>query len=265
MQQSYLTLLETKLVDDSRVAAAWLEGSFGRGNADRYADLDIHLLLTTTGVADFRAGVEAWLNDLRPLVLFTLLFDGQMVNALTVDGLRVDVWLHSGDHVALDGAKAKLICAQPGVVTWDAVTPAKEPAQIAAGLQRQLKEFWRCISLLPSVIGRRELIISLMGLGVEINLLGEILTTGYGVARDTGVKNLNRFLPGDTQAALEAALNLHGLTQQSLAQAHLGLAHIAQQHGRLIAQRHGFAYPHELEAAVLRYVEAELEFIMNEK
>ncbi len=69
------------------IRAAWLEGSFGRGNADRYSDLDIHLLLVPEHWQTFQAEVKSWLSPIRPLVLFNLLFDGKMVNALTADGI----------------------------------------------------------------------------------------------------------------------------------------------------------------------------------
>ncbi|MEI2776454.1 MAG: nucleotidyltransferase domain-containing protein [Tetrasphaera sp.] len=45
--------LQAQLAADPQVRAAWLAGSFGRGIADRYSDIDLHLLLRD--VAAFRA------------------------------------------------------------------------------------------------------------------------------------------------------------------------------------------------------------------
>ena len=258
MQEQYIVALKTKLAADERIKAAWLEGSFGRGNADRYSDLDIHVLLAEDGLPDFKAQVEAWLTEIQPMVLFNLLFDGKMVNALTQDGLRLDMWLHGGETMAVDPAKALVLQATPGSLTFDKAVPPQDPIAIARGLERVIKEFWRCISLTPAVTGRAELIVGVIGLGVEINLLTELLLTGYGIVRDTGVKNLNRFLPADTRQAIEAALTFDGLSQASLVQAHLSLARIVQKEGRTIAEKHQFAYPDALEAAVLRYVGQEL-------
>lgn len=258
MQEHYIAALKTKLAADERIKAAWLEGSFGRGNADRYSDLDIHVLLAEAVLPDFKAQVEAWLTEIQPMVLFNLLFDGKMVNALTQDGLRLDMWLHGSETMAVDPAKALVLHTTPGSLTFDKTVPPQDPSAIARGLERVIKEFWRCISLTPAVTGRAELIIGVMGLGVEINLLTELLLTGYGIVRDTGVKNLNRFLPDDARQAIEAALTLDGLSQASLVQAHLSLARIVQKEGRTIAEKHQFAYPDALEAAVLRYVGQEL-------
>jgi hypothetical protein len=260
MQHEYLSALRSKIEADGRIKAAWLEGSFGRGNADRYSDLDIHFLIPEHNIHTFQAAIETWLASIRPLVLFNLLFDGKMVNALTRDGLRLDLWLHAGESTALDKAKTLMLFDTEQSVRFDQAHQSQEPPAVPT-LERQTKEFWRCISLLPAVIGRGELITGFNGLIVETNLLAEILLTGYGIARDTGVKNLNRFLPGDTRRQIEEALSMHGLSQQSLAKAHLGLARMLQDHGRTIAARRHYEYPAELEATVLRYVHAELKLL----
>lgn len=258
MQQAYLDTLKPKISADSRIRAAWLEGSFGRGNADRHSDLDIHLLLAPEHWQTFQAEVKTWLSPIRPLVLFNLLFDGKMVNALTADGLRLDVWLHAGETMAVNPTKVQVLVQQENSLTFDKVEPPKDPAGVAQTLERLIKEFWRCISLTPAVMGRKELIMGFVGLGIETNLLTEILINGYGVERDSGVKNLNRFLPGETRQTIEQALSLQGLSQTTLVQAHLALAEIVKTQGRIIAERHHFPYPVELEAAVLAYVDEEL-------
>lgn len=258
MQGEYLQTLTQKLQAEAAIRAAWLEGSFGRGQADRYSDLDIHLLLMPEQVERFRTGAEAWLNEIRPLVLYKLMFDGRMINALTVDGLRLDIWLHNDASKSIDPAKARVLLAQPDALSFDAAAPAADPAAVAARLEGLIQEFWRCISLLPAGVGRSELIIGVFGLGIEINLLTDILLSGYGIVRDRGVKHLNNYLPGDSRQQLEAALSMNGLTTAEMAKAHLALAHIMQQVGPDIAHRHGFAYPAALETAVLDYVHAEL-------
>jgi hypothetical protein len=258
MQHEYLAALKAKIAEDGRIKAAWLEGSFGRGNPDRYSDLDIHLLLPETALAAFQTEAKSWLARIQPLVLFNLMFDGKMVNALTQDGLRLDVWLHAGESMALDQAKALVLFEAEPCLSFDKVESAQDPTTVANTLKRQTEEFWRCISLTPSVIGRKELIIGFIGLMVETNLLTEILINGYGIARDSGVKNLNRFLPDNLQQRIEDALSMQTLSQASLAKAQLSLAHILQEQGRMIAEKHNYGYPTALEAAVLQYVAQEL-------
>lgn len=258
MHDEYLHALAAKFEADDRIKAAWLEGSFGRGNADRYSDLDIHLLLAQDYVEAFRTNAETWLSTLVPLVLFNVLFDGKMINALTENGLRIDLWLHAGDTITLIEGKVSVLVDKMHCVRWKQSTTTTDSAIDLQALEQQTKEFWRCIALLPSGVGRNELITCFTGLSVQTNLLVNIILAGYGITRDRGVKNLNQFLPPDTRQALEGALSMNELTRVSLVHAHLDLARIMQQHGPIIAAKHGYAYPAELEVAVLRYVRQEL-------
>lgn len=257
MQNDFISDLQPQLAADPNVRAAWLTGSFGRGVADRYSDIDLHLLLSD--VDAFRAGARTWLEALRPIVLYKLLFDGQMINALTAAGLRIDIWLHA-DPPTLNPAAVKVLFDRDGallLVTTQEVAP--DNAQVAANLLAQIEEFWRCIALTPTVIGRRELLVAFTGLNVELGLVADLLMTGYGRPRDRGVKVLNPFLGDDRRAELEAALDLQGLNSASLVLAHAALAGVIRSHGPILAARHGFAYPQALEDAVLRYVAQELQ------
>jgi hypothetical protein len=257
-QRAYLTHLTTKVQSDARLTAAWVEGSFGRGNPDRYSDLDIHLLLQPHDLPSFRDEVEVWLASIRPVPLCTLMFEGRMVNALTDHGLRLDLWLHTGDTIRLNRQKAVLLVDKAQHTSYEEVThPADTNAAIQT-LEQQTKEFWRCISLLPSVVGRDEFIVGFGGLAVEVNILTTLLLTGYAIQRDRGVKTLNQFLPETPRAEIEAAVALHGLSRASLVHAHLALARLMQRYGRLFADQYGYPYPTDLEAAVLTYVQNEL-------
>lgn len=259
------TLLEQlhhKLASDARVRAAWLAGSYGRGDADRYSDLDLHLLLAE-GDAGFREAIEGWLNGVRPLVLYKLLFDGRMVNALTVDGVRLDVWLHDQPPSGLDGSKIRLLFDRAGQLQMEQ-TPAAgalDDAATAAALRSQIEEFWRCIALTPTVIGREEWLVSWRGLAVEFDLVTDILLRGNRVVRDVGVKKLNSILPPPLRAEIEAALSFQGLSRAGLVGAHMALAAIVHKHGPQLAQQWRFAYPAALEEAVMNYVAQELRLL----
>jgi hypothetical protein len=258
MQQAFLEALQPRLGADARIRAAWLEGSLGRAQADRYSDIDLHLWIEDAALVEFGAGAEAWLAAICPLVLYRLLFDGRMINALSADGLRIDVWLHGGDAPVVDEHKTRVLLDRNQALQTGKRSPAPDPVAIAARLEQQIQEFWRCVSMLPVVIGRDERIVSLQGLVIEVNLLTDVLLLGYGVERDTGVKRLNAYLPPHCRTALEDALALDGLTPESLARSHLRLAALLQREGPALAARHGFAYPEALQRAALRYIAAEL-------
>ena len=76
MQNQFINALTDTAKADPRIRAAWLAGSFGKGIADRWSDVDAHLLIDPAHSDDFQAGVRGWLEALRPLVLFRLMFGG---------------------------------------------------------------------------------------------------------------------------------------------------------------------------------------------
>ena len=258
MQQRFIDDVTRAVKTDARVLAAWLEGSFGRGDADRFSDVDLHLLLAPATADEFRANAEAWLGALRPLVLYRLMFDGAMINALDEEGLRLDIWLHVGARAAVDPARARVLFARGDVLDEKPPAAPPDPAALAAQLDGQIREFWRCIALVPVVAGREEHIVGFMGLNVEQGILVNVLLDGYGIARDAGVKKLNPFLPAELRRALEDALTMPDLSTGSLVTAHLALATIMRTHGPVIAARHGIVYPQALEESVLAYVDQEL-------
>ena len=203
-----LDQLHSKLAADPRIAAGWLGGSYGRGDADRYSDLDVHLLLAADS-GSFRDQSEGWLHALRPLVLYKLLFDGRMINALTADGVRLDLWLYD-EAPPVDRVKVRVLFDRDGLLQNPPPVnaPAGDDDKTRAVLRGQIEEFWRCIALLPTVIGRAEWLVAWRGLAVEYDLVLDILLRGNRIVREAGAKKLNQYLPPAQRGQLEAVLNL---------------------------------------------------------
>ncbi len=260
MQTAFIKQLQIKAEADDRICAAWLAGSFGRGIADRYSDVDAHLLIADTEIERFRQNVRAWLEEIRPLVLFNLMFDGQMVNAMTVDGLRVDLWMQGGDKATVTEGAVRVLHAADGALTWQ---PAPDAMLTQAEAERQLArlipEFWRCLSMLPVVIGRSELITCAAGAFLEVQLLTDVLAMASGLRLDRGVKARNDYMPDHLRRALEEAISLPSLNEEALIRFHLRLAALMQRHGPAICAQWHVDYPQALEEAVLGYVAAEVE------
>ncbi len=95
LQTEYLHKLQAALEANSTIKAAWLTGSFGRGNADRYSDIDLNVWLDAGDLETFRKETRAFLQEISPLALFRWMFNDRMANALTTDGIRIDLWLHT--------------------------------------------------------------------------------------------------------------------------------------------------------------------------
>lgn len=262
MQGRFIDSLTTKSAADPRVHAAWLAGSFGKDIADRWSDVDAHLLIDPKALEEFRAGVQAWLAAIRPLVLFRLLFDGQMVNAMTDEALRIDVWLHAGPNIQVIRGQTRVLFAEEGVLAWQpGPGHALTQEEAAAELQRAIPEFWRCIAMLPVASGRDEKLIGAAGNFLIVLLLTDVLCVGSGLRKDRGVKALNSFLGAEYRQLVEDATFLLELTLEELARFQLRLARIMQEHGPAICRQWHVPYPQALEDAALGYVRRELRLL----
>ncbi len=259
MQTQFIESLAATATDDPRVRAAWLAGSFGKGIPDRWSDVDAHLLIDPAHSDDFKAGVQGWLESLRPLVLYRLMFGGQMVNAMTDEGIRLDVWLHSGENAEVVEGQTLVLCAQEGSLTWKP-HPGTElsQAEAAAELERAIPEFWRCVAMLPVPLGRDEKLIGAAGNFLILLLLTDVLSVQSGIRKDRGVKALNGFLPPELRRLAEDATSLPALTHEELARFQLRLARIMHAHGPAICEQWNVNYPQALEDAALGYVAREL-------
>ena len=251
----FVRRVKAKAARDSRIRALWLEGSLGRGHGDRYSDVDLHALLSAEDLPGFREDAQAWMNDVEPQVMFNTLFGGNMVNGMSARGLRWDLWPHAGDNFEIHEERVVVLYAQAGVLR-PAPTPPAAPT--AAQLTGLLREFWRCISLLPAVLGRGERIVAMQGLMVEVGLVSELLLLAHGQVRDRGVKHLNTYLPPEDRARLEQAMLPASLNLQDLADAHLHLATWVSREGPGWSPRLGATYPNELERVVVKVVREEL-------
>ncbi len=259
MQTRFIDALVAKAATDPRIRAVWLAGSFGKGIADRWSDIDAHLLIDPTALDEFRESVEAWLSEIRPLVLLRLMFDGQMVNAMTDEALRLDLWLHSGESAQVTEGQTRVLFAEKGVLTWQPDPGGALTQEAAAAeLQRAIPEFWRCIAMLPVAVGRDEKLVGAAGNFLIVLLLTDALSVGSGRRKDRGVKALNGFLLPEYRQTVEDATFLSKLTLEELPRLHLRLARIMQAHGPVICEQWNVAYPWALEQTALRYVTQEL-------
>lgn len=261
MHQEYLNAFVDKADSDGRPLAVWLEGSLAKGTADRYSDIDIHLLIAEKDKKVFQHELESWLSDIQPLVLFRETFPGQMITCITTAGLRLDVWLHAGDAISLERTKVRVLSAAEGCLQFNEACRNKESKDVSTALTQHFNEFWRVLAILPTVLGRQECIAGFMGTTFLVMSLTEVLIIGNGNQRDRGVKNINAFVPQVLREEIETALTIPRINRESIAKAHLRLTAMMQQYGPDIAKQHGATYPFALEKAVLNYVSRELQIL----
>lgn len=261
-QSRYIDALAAEAEADPRVRAAWLAGSFGKGKGDRWSDVDAHLLIEASALDGFSNDAETWLAQIRPLVFVRRMFDGRMINAITDEAMRLDVWLHADGPAKVAEGETRVLYAEAGALSWQ-LSAGEEltPEAAAAELNRAVPEFWRCVSMLPVPLGRDEKLVCAAGNFLILMLLTDVLSVAGGRRRDRGVKALNDFLPTRFRRLAENATHFNELSLEELARFQLRLVRIMQKHGPAICAHWGVEYPHAMEEAVLRYVRQELRYL----
>jgi hypothetical protein len=237
--------------------ALFLAGSHGRDAADAHSDLDF---LGVADPAEHPQLAKAWQDALsaeRALVYCKTLFHGSLVNAITEDWLRIDLFLSGPDGLARrsqaelrpvldpEGLYATLVPAPP--------PPAPDPARVEA----TTLEFLRVLGLLAVGAGRDEHVLLVRGLGILRDLLIDLMHEENPPAFRGGALHISRTLPAADMALLQA-LPYPGPDRAALIAAHGALAAVFLPRARALHDRLGLAWPGAFEAATRRYLAREV-------
>src|SRR5262245_51448306 len=205
-QQAIIERAAKELPVDERILAVYLIGSYGSGQADRFSDVDVHLVVTDDSVDWFR---DHWADVLRKLSGPTVLADAipGLIGGLgiTPDWLHVDLVVHplgSFDRFQYDGIR--VLFDRDGTLFPDGDIPAKhgrpgEPYWPAATVNL----FFYFLGNLVTVLGRDERIVGNQGVGAVRDQLIALMLAERGVHRTGGAKRLNALLSDEQRAALE--------------------------------------------------------------
>ena len=206
-QQAVITRAQTMLPDDERILGVYLIGSYGAGEADRFSDVDVHLVVTDESLGWFE---ENWADGLRTIAGPTVLADripgliGGL--AITPDWLHVDLVIHpraSFDRCQYDGVR--VLFDRDGTLFPDGDQPRTEGRPgTPYWPQQAVNLFFYFLGNLVTVLGRDERIVANQGVGAVRDQLIALMLAERGVRRTGGIKRLNAYLSAEQRAALEA-------------------------------------------------------------
>ena len=259
-QAALIEALRSVLAGDARVHSAWLSGSFGRGKADAWSDVDILVVVDAEDLEPSVAEYGGMRNPVGETVFLRVLFS-RVVTAVTPDWRRYDLlFLTPQEFRSRD--PAAILPLIPG----DTPRPRPKPASTAwldgrAGrLPDLFSEFLRVLGLLSVAVGRHEWLMGQEGFRLlrqlTIDLMLEL--NGSGAPEHGGVKRLNERLTDAQRVALEALIG-PGADAASLIAANTGIARLFLPLARAAARDFGTAWPAAFEAATLRHLQAELD------
>jgi len=241
---------------DGRIRAAWLTGSLGRGDADRYSDVDVLAAVTEP---DRTGLVEHWpaITDAIAPTVHVQWLGSTVVNHITADWLRFDVSFVDPDRLGERSADGLRPLFDPAGLTGRFGPPAADPGPDAATVARLTREFLRVLGLLPVVLGRSDHVVGASGAGLARTLLIQLMVAETGRADPGGALRLGAVLPAHRLAEL-AALPPIVATRDAVLAAHLACARLFLPLARTLADRSGAPWPADMLAALRRHLDREL-------
>jgi hypothetical protein len=235
---------------DERVVAAFLGGSYAKGTADVYSDLDFGLITTDEAYDDFTASREAFLRRLGEPVFLEDYHGGgaDFVFFIFSDGTEGELGLGRESHFThIHVGPYRVLFDKKGILAG-AVFSWHEPAQAEQieTLRRLINWFWHDLShhfITPMARGQ---------LWSAYGALEELRLTCVNLARlrqnfqDTaeGYEKVEQALSVEQLAPLQATCC--PMERGAMLQAALLIVRFYQELAPPLAQTHGIPYPADL-------------------
>jgi predicted nucleotidyltransferase len=241
---------------DDRVIAAFLGGSYARGAADAYSDLDLGLITTDAAYDDFVAQLKVFVHQLGdPLLLesFSLPF---VVFFILANGAECELAVgRESDFSAIHGGPHNILLDKTGILQGYTFPHHRaDPADQIEVLRDQIYVFWHDLSHFITAMARGQLwwahgqleILRLMC--ITLALLDHDFS-----AHAEGYEKLEKAIPLEKLAALESTFC--ALEYNAMLQAGLTLVGFYREIASKLAEQHGLRYPEKLEQIMLDRLE----------
>jgi predicted nucleotidyltransferase len=243
-----------ELQGDERVGAAWLAGSFGKGNADAWSDVDVLALVTEAPVPEVSADFARNISKFAEPVLINPLFGGAILNVVTSDWRRFDVSFVAPDFLGrYHSSDLKALFNRSGHEPPGEPRPAYAPSP--ERVLQLVNEFIRVLGLSGVVLGRREYVMALSGVDILRRTTIDLMTeeNGIGPADRGGMLHTSRLLTPEQMAELEALAPV-ATSRDGVLTASLDLARIFLPRARGLASKVGADWPQAFEDATRRHL-----------
>ncbi len=257
-QQPFIENISGALKDEPRLIGLFLGGSFGKGEADAYSDVDLLAIVAHDDQEDFASIWKQRLESLIPIIFWYELAKGaRILNAIGEGWQRIDLVLadkailakYSKDSLRplIDGQG--LYGNLPDTIPW----PGPNRGQISS----LINEFIRILGLLPVGLRREEYQTCLMGQDLLRTSLFHLLTEEIERVDKGGMLAWSRrFSP--EQLALLGSIPYASPTRQSIIDAQLAAATVFLPRARSLADKWNIEWPQAFEDATWKNLKATL-------
>jgi hypothetical protein len=253
-QDGLLGQLTDVLGQDPRILGLWLTGSFGRGEGDRWSDID---LWAEVAAADQGPCVADYLKPRpgMPETVHVMLVSGVIVSAVTSAWERYDITFLTRPQMAgLDTGKARLLTGTP----LPPPAPRLPDTGAAARVEALVREFLRVAGLAPGGAARQEWLVMQQGIELLRNMTITLMLEENAVPPTArGAKALNAFLTPEQRAALEAVVP-PAADRAALLAGTVELGRLFLPRARALCDRLGAAWPQAFEDATRAHLKETL-------
>ena len=251
----------TEVLDgDHRVRGAWLAGSLGRGSGDDFSDIDLVVVVEPRDLEGFLDEWDAAIAASVRVVLRQRIPFGEMVvlNHVSADWVRFDVSVVPPDDLVGRAASSVRVLFDREDLQTTMTGRARPIPPSGERVGALAQEFLRVLGLLPVVLGRQELEVGASGSGLLRTMLIQLMLEDAYVPDRGGALKLRDVLR-DEHLQLVSTLPPIAATRESILAVHLACAEAFLPLARQLSERTGEPWPQDLEAALRRHLERELD------
>lgn len=253
-QEELISAIASVLSDRAEVRGLFLVGSFGKGTADRFSDIDLLAIVEEDAKAEFPATWRTILEGIAPIVFWNQRqAGGTLINAITDDWTRCDLVLPADN--TLQGRSRDTV--RP-LIDQDDLHAALPPHLTFAGpnvarITHLIHEFIRVLGLTSVVIGRGEYFTAVVGAGMQRDHLANLMIEQTGIPDPGGALHLSRLLSTE-QMSILLGLPYPKPERIALVEAHLTIAREFMPRAKAVAAQLDIPWPEAFEGATLRHL-----------
>lgn len=228
---------------DERVVAAFLGGSYARGTADAYSDLDLALITTDAAYEDFCAGREAFIRLLGEPVFLEDFGSAVTVFFILADGTEGELAVGRESRFRhIHGGPYRILLDKKQILAG-AVFPWHEPAptEQLETLRRLISWFWHDLSHFTTAMGRGQLWWAYGQLeALRLSCVNLVRLRQHFAAEAGGYEKVEQVLPREQLSSLQ--VTCCPLEHGAMLQAALVIVRFYQELAPLLARTHGIRH-----------------------
>jgi predicted nucleotidyltransferase len=232
---------------DDRVVAAFLTGSYARGEADEYSDLDLGVVTRHHAFDSFLADRESFVRRLGEPLFLEVFGGGRVVFFILADGTEGELFYgHEGALAEFDVGPFESLFDRTGILTGvEFPLEQPDPDDVRASLRFVVNVFWHDLSHLIAGLGRGDLWWAYGQLEALRRYCVNLVRIEHGAeAEEEAYEKLEKAIPVSELSALRATFC--PMERQAMLRAARDVVGFFRDRAPRAAEAHGLEYPADL-------------------